>query len=229
MKNTEYLIRKLIGTGCRVTRNPVKYDKWKYLIFISLKWQRHRFYDGLFSYFPLPSISHPRAGSQVWWRSQCGSLLSVQPEPEVNSRRLNTMANNDDIRYCQRFSYVFLKFLLFFYSIVFWVSWTVSVGQSAACRGCLCVAMFLWAGDSGRVGRAGGLPDRNEMFGSSKHAGSSQYIAKSEDFIPSPNFYDSQRWSDRCCHLWRSEMFVLTTWPHPSLLTFTWLNLLDKD
>lgn len=113
----------------------------------------------LFSYFPLPSITHPRAGSQVWWRSQCGSSLSVQTEPEVNSRRLNTMANNDDIRYCHRFSYVFLKFLLFFYSIVFWVSWTVSVGQSAACRGGLCVAMFLWAGDGGRVG--GGF--RTEM------------------------------------------------------------------
>lgn len=34
----------------------------------------------------------------------------------------NTMSNQDEIRYCHRFSYVFLKFLLFFYAIVWWVS-----------------------------------------------------------------------------------------------------------
>lgn len=32
------------------------------------------------------------------------------------------MSGNDDIRYCHKFSYVFLKFTLFFYAIVFWVS-----------------------------------------------------------------------------------------------------------
>lgn len=32
------------------------------------------------------------------------------------------MSHNDDVRYCQRFSYVFLKFILFFYAIIFWVS-----------------------------------------------------------------------------------------------------------
>ncbi|XP_056878132.1 tetraspanin-15 [Takifugu flavidus] len=31
------------------------------------------------------------------------------------------MSNNGDIRYCHKFSYVFLKFLLFFYAIVFWL------------------------------------------------------------------------------------------------------------
>ncbi|XP_068614163.1 tetraspanin-15-like [Brachionichthys hirsutus] len=31
------------------------------------------------------------------------------------------MSNNDDIRYCHKFSYVLLKFLLFFYAIVFWL------------------------------------------------------------------------------------------------------------
>lgn len=31
------------------------------------------------------------------------------------------MANNDDIRYCHRCSYVFLKFLLCFYAIIFWL------------------------------------------------------------------------------------------------------------
>ncbi|CAL9701731.1 unnamed protein product [Knipowitschia caucasica] len=31
------------------------------------------------------------------------------------------MSNNGDIRYCHRFSYVFLKFLLCFYSIIFWL------------------------------------------------------------------------------------------------------------
>lgn len=179
----------------------------------------------LFSYFPLPSITHPRAGSQVWWRSQCGSSLSVQPEPEVNSRRLNTMGNNDDIRYCHRFSYVFLKFLLFFYSIVFWVSWTVSVGQSAGVS--LCGHVFMgwrqltcWEGGGSRQ-----KWDVRLQKTCWEHSGNGQR----RGFHSLTQFYDSQRWSDRCCHLWRSEMFVLTTWPHPSLLTFTWLNLLDKD
>uniref|UniRef100_A0A3P8W6S7 Tetraspanin n=1 Tax=Cynoglossus semilaevis TaxID=244447 RepID=A0A3P8W6S7_CYNSE len=31
------------------------------------------------------------------------------------------MSNQDEIRYCHRFSYVFLKFLLFFYAIVWWL------------------------------------------------------------------------------------------------------------
>ncbi|KAM3625556.1 uncharacterized protein V6R79_014004 [Siganus canaliculatus] len=31
------------------------------------------------------------------------------------------MSNNEDVRYCQRFSYIFLKFLLFSYSIIFWL------------------------------------------------------------------------------------------------------------
>ncbi|TKS69993.1 Tetraspanin-15 [Collichthys lucidus] len=31
------------------------------------------------------------------------------------------MSNNDDIRYCHRCSYVFLKFILFAYSIIFWL------------------------------------------------------------------------------------------------------------
>ncbi|XP_069030178.1 tetraspanin-15 [Embiotoca jacksoni] len=29
--------------------------------------------------------------------------------------------HDDDVRYCHRFSYIFLKFILFFYSIVFWL------------------------------------------------------------------------------------------------------------
>ena len=32
------------------------------------------------------------------------------------------MSNNDGTRYCQRFSYAFLKFTLFSYAIVWWVS-----------------------------------------------------------------------------------------------------------
>lgn len=32
----------------------------------------------LFTLSGLPSIIHPRAGSQVWWRCQCGSALSAQ-------------------------------------------------------------------------------------------------------------------------------------------------------
>ncbi|KAM8762907.1 tetraspanin-15 isoform 2-T2 [Acanthopagrus schlegelii] len=31
------------------------------------------------------------------------------------------MSNNEDVRYCHRFSYVLLKFLLFGYSIIFWL------------------------------------------------------------------------------------------------------------
>lgn len=142
----------------------------------------------LFSYFPLPSISHPRAGSQVWWRSQCGSALSVQPEPEVNSRRLNTMANNDDIRYCHRFSYVFLKFLLFFYSIVFWVSWTVSVGQSAACRlGGLSVAMFLWCWRQWTCWEVGGFLTEMRCSAPAKLLGAVSKWSKAR-ISPSPSF-----------------------------------------
>ncbi|XP_068173691.1 tetraspanin-15 [Antennarius striatus] len=31
------------------------------------------------------------------------------------------MSNNDDVRYCHKFSYILLKFILFFYAIVFWL------------------------------------------------------------------------------------------------------------
>lgn len=33
------------------------------------------------------------------------------------------MSGDDEVRYCHRFSYVFLKFILFFYAIIFWVSY----------------------------------------------------------------------------------------------------------
>lgn len=93
------------------------------------------------------------------------------------SQQINTMSGNDEVRYCHRFSYVFLKFLLFFYSIVFWVSWSVSVGQPAACRGSLC-GHVLWAGDGGHVD----FFHANNTFGLRQ----TRRVDRGEEFAPSP-------------------------------------------
>ena len=45
------------------------------------------------------------------------------------------MSNNDGIRYCHRCSYIFLKFILFVYAIVFWVSATVVVARADRAAG----------------------------------------------------------------------------------------------
>lgn len=151
------------------------------MILIVIKLQQHRKWWFYLCYQDF----HPSSIRELAHR--CGDAANAEVrcqlrrrEREVNSRRLNTMSNNDDIRYCHRFSYVFLKFLLFFYSIVFWVSWAVSIGRSAACVG-LCVAMFMgWRRWTCGVFR------RNDMLGSSKHAESNQWMVKGEDFTPRP-------------------------------------------
>ena len=39
------------------------------------------------------------------------------------------MSDSGEIRYCQRFSYVFLKFILFAYAIGWWVSKVAAVAR----------------------------------------------------------------------------------------------------
>lgn len=139
---------------------------------------------------------------------------------EVNRRGLNTMSNNGDIRYCHKFSYVFLKFLLFFYAIVFWVSWagfSRSVSQVGSLPGSL-RGHVLWKDVWGSL-----FIYLTEMTCSAKQAeaGTNKYMLEAQ-------VYDSH-WSARCRHLWRADLLLLITLPHPSLLTFKWRNRLEKD
>lgn len=59
------------------------------------------------------------------------------------------------------------------------------------------------------------------------------YSAKQTDAGTNKYMLDAQlydlHWSDRCRHLWRADMLPLITLPHPSLLTFTGRNRLEKD
>lgn len=73
------------------------------------------------------------------WRSRCGSAVSTsgQGVARVARPESDTMANSEDIRYCQKCSYVFLKFTLCFYSVGWWVS-------SAACLSVYGCRVCLW-------------------------------------------------------------------------------------
>lgn len=121
------------------------------------------------------SIRHPSAsrlaGVMTLPMRKCAAVARAW------SQQINIMSGNDGVRYCQRFSYVFLKFLLFFYSIVFWVSWSVSAGQPAAGRGSLC-GHVLWAGDGGHVG----FFHANKTFGLRQ----TRRVGRGEEFAPSP-------------------------------------------
>lgn len=108
----------MIITGC----GPIKKKK-KSILTLLPQIEGHIRKDG-FMQVLVASIDCPFALAR-----RCGDATNAEVrcqftkrELEVNRRGLNTMSNNGDIRYCHKFSYVFLKFLLFFYAIVFWVS-----------------------------------------------------------------------------------------------------------
>lgn len=68
---------------------------------------------------------------QVWQRCQRGSelLLSTERKDAEKCSDLlgETMSDNSGSRYCKSFSYTLLKFFLFSYACVFWVSVAVNI------------------------------------------------------------------------------------------------------
>ena len=54
---------------------------------------------------------------------------AAQGAAEETRPRPGTMSDSGEIRYCQRFSYVFLKFILFAYAIGWWVSKVAAVAR----------------------------------------------------------------------------------------------------
>lgn len=171
---------------------------------------------------------HPLVRSQVWRRWQRGSVLSTAlwAAEVLYCPRSDTMSNNDDIRYCHRCSYVFLKFILFAYSIIFWVSSVIVAEERALCllhagtlTGCVCVFLN-WS-----------CVCCSTPYEKKKHRCCYDEKRMKLFLTGRVQFCELQLWSDRCwtCGVTQcysagcdfDKRLCITVWPHPPLHTFT--------
>lgn len=177
------------------------------MIFIAIKLQQHRKWWFYLRYQDFhPSSIRPRAGSQVWWRCQCGSALSAQAARTWSKQ--SPVKHHVQQRWYPLLSQIFLCFpqippFLLLHRVLGELS---RFCRSVSSLPGVFVWPCLWAGDGGHV----------EFFAEKTCSAPANMLRAISEWFkarisPLAHFYDSQRWSDRCCHLWRSEMLPFVT------------------